>query len=101
MLEEDVPPNSLPRLPQLTKLILSKYSLNKLKTYRLRDMLLQRKERGVQLEVLDLPTCDGSERALQLLSETGQRATPWRWDTHRFRFGGKSQPLRRRGRRYR
>jgi hypothetical protein len=70
MLEEDVPPNGLPRLPQLTKLIISKYSLNKLNTYHLRDMLVKRKEHGVPLEALDVRTCEGSERAMQLLSET-------------------------------
>jgi hypothetical protein len=70
MLEEDVPPNGLPRLPQLTKLIISKYSLNKLNTYHLRDMLVKRKEHGVPLEALDVRTCEGSECAIQLLSET-------------------------------
>ena len=70
MLEEDVPPNGLPRLMQLTKLIISKYSLNKLNTYHLRDMLVKRKEHGVPLEALDVRTCEASERAMQLLSET-------------------------------
>ena len=70
MLEEDVPPNGLPRLTQLTKLILSKYSLNKLNTYHLRDMLVKRKEHGAPLEALDVRTCEASERAMQLLSET-------------------------------
>ena len=68
MPEEDVPPSGLPQLPQLTKLIISKYTLNKLNTYHLRDMLIKRKERGVPLEVLDVCTCEGSERAMQLLS---------------------------------
>ena len=70
MLKEDVPPNGLPRLTQLTKLILSKYSLNKLNTYHLRDMLVKRKEHGAPLEALDVRTCEASERAMQLLSET-------------------------------
>jgi len=70
MLEEGVPPNDQPRLPQLTKLILSKVSLTPLRTYHLREMLVKRKEHGVPLEALDLRTCIGSERAIQLLSET-------------------------------
>jgi hypothetical protein len=70
MLKEDAPPNGLPRLPQLTKFILHKFSLTTDNTYRLRHMLIKRKENGVPLEALDVRTCDGSERALQLLSET-------------------------------
>ena len=70
MLEEDVPPNGLPQLPQLTKLIICKYSLNKLNTYHVRGMLVKRKEHGVPLEVLDVRTCEGSEHAMQLLSES-------------------------------
>jgi len=69
MIEEDAPPSGLPRLPQLTKLILSKVSLTALRTYHLRDMLVKRKEHGVPLEALDLRTCIGTERAIQLLSE--------------------------------
>ena len=70
MPEEDVPPNGLSQLPQLTKLIICKYSPNKLNAYHLRDMLVKRKERGVPLEVLDVRTCEGPEHAMQLLSET-------------------------------
>ena len=69
MLEEDAPPYVLPRLPKLTKLILSKVSLTALRTYYLRDMLVKRKEHGAPLEVLDLRTCIGTDRAIQLLSE--------------------------------
>ena len=70
MLEEDVPPNGLPRLPQLTTLVLSKVALTAPRTYHLRDMLVKRREHGVPLDVLDLRTCIGTERAIQLLSET-------------------------------
>ena len=70
MLEEDVPPNGLPRLPQLTKLVLSKVALTAPRTYHLRDMLVKRREHGAPLDVLDLRTCIGTERAIQLLSET-------------------------------
>ena len=70
MLEEDPPPKGLPRLPQLTKLILFKVSLTSLRTYHLRDMLVKRKEHGAPLEDLDLRTCIVTERAIQLLSET-------------------------------
>jgi len=70
MLEEDTPPDGLPRLPQLTKLVLSKVSLTAPRTYHLRDMLVKRKEHGAPLEALDLRTCIGTKRAFQLLSET-------------------------------
>ena len=69
MLKDDVPPNGLPRLPQLTKLILFKFSLTTNNTYHLRNILIKRKEHGVLLEALDVRTCEGSEHALQLLSE--------------------------------
>jgi hypothetical protein len=71
MLEEDASPNGLPRLPQLTTLILSNVELKAPVTHHLRDILVKRKERGVPLEVLDLRTCTGPERAIKLLSETG------------------------------
>jgi hypothetical protein len=70
MLEEDPPPNGRPRLPQLTKLILSQVMLTALRTYHLRDMLVKRKEHGAPLKALDLRTCIGTERAIELLSET-------------------------------
>ena len=69
MLEEDAPPNGLPRLPRLTKLILFKVQLTKPVTYQLRDMLVKRKRHGAPLEVLDLSTCIGTERAIGLLSK--------------------------------
>jgi len=69
MLEEDVPPNGLPLLPQLRALVLFKVSLTALRTYHLRDMLVKRKEHGAPLGVLDLHTCIGTEQAIQLLSE--------------------------------
>ena len=71
MLEEDAPPNGLPRLPKLTKLILSEVSLTALRTYHLRDMLVKRKEHGVPLEALSLRKCVGTERAIQLLEIVG------------------------------
>ena len=40
-----------------------------LRTYHLRDMLVKRQEHGAPLEVLDLCTCIGTERAIQLLLE--------------------------------
>jgi len=67
---EEAPPNGLPRLPQLTKLILYEVSLTAPITYHLRDILVKRKEHGAPLETLDLRTCIGPERAIQLLSET-------------------------------
>ena len=70
MLEEDASPNDLPRLPQLTKLILSEVSLTALMTQDLCNMLVKRKEHGAPLEALDLRTCIGTERAIELLSET-------------------------------
>jgi len=70
MLEEDTPPNGRPRLPQLTQLILSKVSLTLLRTHHLCNMLVKRKEHGAPLEFLYLRTCTGTERAIELLSET-------------------------------
>ena len=70
MLMEDASPDDPPRLPQLTKLILFKVPLTVVRTYRLCDMLAQRKEHGVPLEALDLRTCISTERAIELLSET-------------------------------
>jgi hypothetical protein len=61
---EDPPPNGLPRLPQLTKLILSKVVLTVLRTYHLCDMLVKQKEHRAPLEVLDLCTCFGPKCAL-------------------------------------
>ena len=70
MIEEDVPHHGLPRLPQLTKLLLFNISLSGVDTYRLLNMLVKRKEHGVPLEVLDARTCRGPERAFVLFSET-------------------------------
>jgi len=69
MLEEDAPPDSLPRLPQLTKLILFKVPLTLLRTRRLCNMLVKRKQHGAPLEALDLRTCTGPERSFQSISE--------------------------------
>jgi len=70
MLEEGATPDGLPRLPQLTKLVLSEVSLTALRAHHLRDMLVKRKEQGAPLEALDLRTCIGTESAFQMLSET-------------------------------
>jgi hypothetical protein len=72
MLEQDALPNGLPRLPQLTKLILFLFEvpLTKRMTYRLRDILVKRMEHGAPLEILDLRTCIGPQRTIQLLTET-------------------------------
>jgi hypothetical protein len=70
MLEEEVPHNGLPRLPQLTQLLLFNISLTGVSTYRLLNMLVKRKEHGVPLEVLDARTCTGPKRAFVLFSET-------------------------------
>ena len=41
-----------------------------LNTYHIRDILVKRKEHGAPLKVLNLRTCFGPKRAIQLLSET-------------------------------
>ena len=69
MLAEDIPPGGSLRLPSLTEVILYKFSLTALRTYRLRDMLLKCKEQGAPLETLDLRTCVASTIAIQLLAE--------------------------------
>jgi hypothetical protein len=68
MLAEDTPPDG-PRLPSLTRLILLDVRLNALRTYHLGDMLINRVEQGVPLEVLDLRTCVAADRAIQFLAE--------------------------------
>ena len=68
MLAEDTPPDG-PRLPSLTKLILAAIRLTALRTLDLRDMLIERVEQGVPLEVLDLFQCYAADRAIQLLRE--------------------------------
>lgn len=68
MLAEDTPPNG-PRLPSLTKLIIYDVMLTALRTFDLRDMLIERVEQGVPLEDLDLRSCYGGDRAIQVLRE--------------------------------
>ena len=68
MLAEDVPSDG-PRLPLLTKLTLIDDTLTELGTSHLRDMLIERVEQGVPLEVLDLSTCVADDRSIQLLRE--------------------------------
>ena len=98
MLEEDVPPNGRPRLPQLTKLILSKVSLTVLRTHHLCNMLVKRKEHGSPLEALDLRTCIGTEHAIKLLSETvgnvqGPTETLKVGHSAFFGWGGRASPF--------
>lgn len=69
MLEEDAPPNGPPRLPQLTKLILSSVILTQLRTCHVRDMLVKREEQGAPVEVLELRPWFLTEPENQLLSE--------------------------------
>jgi hypothetical protein len=68
MLAEDAPPNG-PRLSSLTKLILVDVTLTDLRTSRLRDMLINRVEQGVPLEVLDLRKCVAACRVIRWLTE--------------------------------
>jgi hypothetical protein len=68
MLVEEAPPDG-PRLPSLTKLTLVRVKLTALRTYHLRDILIERVEQGVPLEVLDLRTCFAADHAIQLLKE--------------------------------
>jgi hypothetical protein len=68
MLAEDAPPDG-PRLPLLTKLILDEIILTLPRAYDLRDMLIERAEQGVPLEVLDLRTSFSDVRSIRLLRE--------------------------------
>jgi len=70
MLAEDIPLDSDgPQLPMLTKLILLDVRLTAIRTFHLRDMLIERVEQGAPLEYLDLRTCEAADRAIQLLAE--------------------------------
>ncbi|KAH9987716.1 hypothetical protein BJV77DRAFT_772902 [Russula vinacea] len=68
MLVEEAPPDG-PRLPLLTKITLIYVKWTALRTFHLCDMLMERVEQGVPLEVLDLPLCVAADRAVQLLKE--------------------------------
>ena len=68
MLAEDTPPSG-PRLSSLTKLIINEVRLTALRTFDLQDMLIERVEQGVPLEVLDLTMCYGGNHAIKLLRE--------------------------------
>jgi len=62
LIEEGAPPDGLPLLPQLTKLILSKVPLTTPGIYLpLCHGLITRKKRGAPLEALDLHTCIGPD----------------------------------------
>jgi len=65
---ESTPPDG-PLLPLLTTLILVDVSLTVLKTYHIRDMLMERVGQGKPLETLDLRACIATDRAVQLLAE--------------------------------
>jgi hypothetical protein len=70
MLAEDIPLDlDGPRLPMLTKLILLDISLTAIRTFCLRDMLIERVEQGVPLEYLDLCACLAADRTIQFLAE--------------------------------
>ncbi|KAF8481686.1 hypothetical protein DFH94DRAFT_404420 [Russula ochroleuca] len=68
MLAEDAPPDG-PRLPLLTNLTLVNVMVTAPRTFHLCDMLMERVEQGVPLEVLDLRACFAADRAIQLLRE--------------------------------
>jgi hypothetical protein len=69
MLVEDAPSDG-PRLPLLTKLtLIDDDTLTELKVSHLRDMLIERVEQGVPLEVLNLSTCTAADSSIQLLRE--------------------------------
>lgn len=70
MLTEEDHPMMGARLPRLRMLVLRKVPLTSLRTYRLRDMLKKRVEKGVPLETLDLRTCTVAHRATKLLATT-------------------------------
>ena len=70
MLSEDLPLDSDgPRLPMLTTLVLLGVRLSAMRTFYLRDILIERVEQGVPLEHLGLRTCEAANRAIQLLAE--------------------------------
>ena len=56
-------------LPSLTNLVLVQSTLSACRTLRLCDVLMKRVEQGVPLETLDLRSCLGTSRAVELLSE--------------------------------
>jgi hypothetical protein len=68
MLVEDAPPDG-PRFPSLTKLILLHVKLTAPRMLSLRDMLIERVEQGVPLDILDLRTCFAPEHIIQPLRE--------------------------------
>ena len=67
VLDEDTPPDG--QFPSLIKPTLLDVMLCVLRMYRLRDMLIEREEQGVPLEVLDLRTCTAANRAIKFLAE--------------------------------
>ena len=69
MLLEDDGGREGPLLPSLTKLELFDTTLGARRTLHICDTLMERVERGVPLETLDLRTCVATSRAVELLSE--------------------------------
>ncbi|KAI9444552.1 hypothetical protein H4582DRAFT_1909696 [Lactarius indigo] len=69
MLLNDNGGREYPLLPSLVKLILINTGLSARRTLCLCDALMKRVEQGVPLETLDLRTCVGTPRAVQLLGE--------------------------------
>ena len=69
MLLEDNDERESPLFPLLTKLFLFDSTLSAPRTLRLCDALMNRVERGVPLEALDLKRCIASRRTVQLLGE--------------------------------
>jgi hypothetical protein len=68
MLAEDAPLAG-PRLPLLEKILLVDVPLSAPRAYHLRDMLMERVEQEVPLEVLDLRRCVAGDRSVQSLAE--------------------------------
>ena len=70
MLKMDTQPDGLPRLPQLTQLILSKVTLTAPEVLSpLGGMLVKRKERDAPLEALDLRTCIVEQWLIRVFSK--------------------------------
>ena len=65
----EVSPPDGPRLPLLTKLTLIHVALTDFSSFGLRDVLVERVEQGVPLDVLDVSTCVADDCSIQLLRE--------------------------------
>ena len=69
MLAGDTPRDG-PRFPSLTRFILLHVTLTTVRTHHLGDVFMKRMEQGIPVEVLDLSTCVGTDRASQFLAKT-------------------------------